>query len=99
MALSDKHVDSDIVQNTIQGTLHTLAHSLSEFKTKYKCMFCFTYWKSEGTSPTVLMYTSLNITTNELCERLLDYPVTENMMCAIDNRGGTNRDACQVRDV
>lgn len=46
--------------------------------------------------PEVLMYTTLNITTNEFCqERNCASLITENMMCAIDNTGGNNSDACQ----
>jgi len=50
--------------------------------------------QSEEIYPRVLMYTSLNFTTNEFCQERLAYPITENMICAMDNRGGFQRDAC-----
>jgi len=51
---------------------------------------------SGGTSPQTLRYVSLNITTNAYCDAAYpDYVVSEDMICASDNTGGTDRDACQ----
>jgi len=45
----------------------------------------------------VLMYATLNVTTNKFChERNDDYRnITQNMICAIDSRGDSDSDACQ----
>jgi secreted trypsin-like serine protease len=48
--------------------------------------------------PDILQYVSLNITTNEFCNDqygLVVDRIFEDMICASDNIGGTERDSCQ----
>ena len=47
----------------------------------------------------ILNYTTVNITRNEWCNtryRGIGYDVTDQMLCATDNRGSRERDACRV---
>jgi secreted trypsin-like serine protease len=48
--------------------------------------------------PDILQYVTLNITTNEFCNNaygILVDRISDDMICASDNIGGTERDSCQ----
>ena len=54
---------------------------------------------SGGASPDELHYVTLNVTSNELCASMtiIGPSITDDMICAGDNQGFNDRDACQVR--
>ncbi|ELU03725.1 hypothetical protein CAPTEDRAFT_153798 [Capitella teleta] len=46
--------------------------------------------------PNILMYTTVNITTNQYCDDIYSsYDITDNMICSSDNGDHTDRDSCQ----
>jgi secreted trypsin-like serine protease len=45
--------------------------------------------------PQTLQYVTLNVTTNTFCDAVYSTRITDDMVCASDNVGGTQRDSCQ----
>jgi secreted trypsin-like serine protease len=46
--------------------------------------------------PQTLQYVTMNVTTNEFCDRAYPpYDITPDMICATDNNGSRDRDSCQ----